>query len=745
MTSKHYATLVPPLFAHGGVDDFKQSGRTLQSSLSPRDRSIAVCVSPNADPQVLRSQNASYPKVVPIYFASPERAPTSERRTVCNLLPFHYAIPHYLQFLSDTFVIFEAMRNLKNMSRFNDPHLLESDEGRHAIRKLGNDYVNFCKECCLYASADMKQNITRPEPLQFSAEHYRRLYTCFSLSTIGGFPVGDELMDWINNHFIEPSTEEGDRLSSEDRPWEDPAFWPYLTRTTLRGLSKASSFFLNVLSDNHPSQNLQELSRNLCPLVADYPRLQNFSTEREFAKAFRRWRDKVKMLRIALDRVPDDDREDGFDNWWDRLSDVIGILEGREDIIKRICLDQGQIGRKFVLCGVYLSIPGYDDEIYRDYWVPSEVVTHILDEMPSDPTDHEDMIQTSLFLGKPVQALSEAAQMDIWLAAHVADMMECLDLFDADEFDDSELSLRDQYIIDYAEHLRTDPALWRLTVDYMYSCGPVGIEMADQVLMHVPLRLRPAKNEPTVADDNAKIRAGAVVGVLKEISQTCFDYQREGVRRMVCRVAAQTFIQEKEYALAVSYCVSAEDWPGLGHVVDRVLDEYIARGPEQFARLVANIAPTLHSLRADTGAGAHEVFVYRLAFAVRFAEFHRRRINGELQDAATDVVAMFREEVAPKSWWAVLLCDAVELLQYGGGMLFAPHDACLLIHKLEEIHVRTAQGAKEDYLAILAKLSKGGDKHALQRLQVVRLALVKYYARCGVVGVGGKNVSPVVY
>jgi nuclear pore complex protein Nup85 len=43
-------------------------------------------------------------------------------------------------------------------------------------------------------------------------------------------PVGDDLMEWLNTHFIEPSTEEGDQLSGLERPWEDDTFWPYLTR-----------------------------------------------------------------------------------------------------------------------------------------------------------------------------------------------------------------------------------------------------------------------------------------------------------------------------------------------------------------------------------------------------------------------------------------------------------------------------------------------------------------------------------
>ena len=37
-------------------------------------------------------------------------------------------------------------------------------------------------------------------------------------------------------------------------------------------------------------------------------------------------------------------------------------------------------------------------------------------------------------------------------------------------------------------------------------------------------------------------------------------------------------MREREFGLAVSYCVSAEDWVGLGRIVDRMLEVYIAHG-----------------------------------------------------------------------------------------------------------------------------------------------------------------------
>jgi nuclear pore complex protein Nup85 len=111
-------------------------------------------------------------------------------------------------------------------------------------------------------------------------------------------------------------------------------------RATLRGLSKASVFFFKTLS-GHPSEDLQQLADAVAEIIASQPRLQNFTAERDFAYASRRWRDKVKAIRVEMDQVPEGDRTDDFDNWWDRLSDIVGILEGRGEIVQRVCEELG--------------------------------------------------------------------------------------------------------------------------------------------------------------------------------------------------------------------------------------------------------------------------------------------------------------------------------------------------------------------------------------------------------------------
>ena len=73
---------------------------------------------------------------------------------------------------------------------------------------------------------------------QLPVEHYKALFTSFSLFQTLYLPengmedvaVGDELLEWLNTHFIEPTTEEADQLIALERPWEDEIFWPYIIR-----------------------------------------------------------------------------------------------------------------------------------------------------------------------------------------------------------------------------------------------------------------------------------------------------------------------------------------------------------------------------------------------------------------------------------------------------------------------------------------------------------------------------------
>lgn len=119
---------------------------------------------------------------------------------------------------------------------------------------------------------------------------------------------------------------------------------------------KSSIFFLKALS-RHPSENLQRISERLVNLLERHPQQIHYSTEKDFFAASRRWRDRAKALRLELDRIPESDRHDGYENWWNKVSDLLGVLEGREDALQNVCIELGA-GWKEIICtyGVWIDV-----------------------------------------------------------------------------------------------------------------------------------------------------------------------------------------------------------------------------------------------------------------------------------------------------------------------------------------------------------------------------------------------------
>jgi nuclear pore complex protein Nup85 len=41
---------------------------------------------------------------------------------------------------------------------------------------------------------------------------------------------GEDLLDWLNRHYVSPTSEEGLNLADQAQPWLDPSFWQTLTK-----------------------------------------------------------------------------------------------------------------------------------------------------------------------------------------------------------------------------------------------------------------------------------------------------------------------------------------------------------------------------------------------------------------------------------------------------------------------------------------------------------------------------------
>lgn len=142
----------------------------------------------------------------------------------------------------------------------------------------------------------------------------------------------------------------------------------------------------------------------------------------------------------------------------------------------------------------------------------------------------------------------------------------------------------------------------------------------------------------------------------------------------------------KDYGLAVAYCASAEDWAGLGRVVDYVLEEYVTSGISPLFLFSPVARPDLHLLVLPTGAQhfisqasaisgtmqelytkgpSHWVFYHRFMFVSRYAQLHESLASNDLTAAAKTVVSIIRDELVPRAWGPIVLSDAIPLIRFG--------------------------------------------------------------------------------
>ncbi|KZS94585.1 hypothetical protein SISNIDRAFT_426911 [Sistotremastrum niveocremeum HHB9708] len=566
-----------------------------------------------------------------------------------------------------------------------------------------------------------------------AVEHYQTLDAIFDLfrllsagkSDVGIF--GEDLLDWLNRHYVSPTSQQGINLADQERPWLDEDFWPTLTKYTLRGIIPPLQHFLRLLS-SHPSKYLQSLAPKLSALLEKLPRATTVS-KIQFQPLRKRWLQELSSFRSEFDGVPQLARED----WWAYLTDILDVLDGDEIVIKRLGRDLGFGWREIV------SVWGLwgDEKLERDH-LP-ELVGGLLGEMPPDEEDLEEMMLIQLFSEDLPKALDIAMQLDPWLGAHLADILQNQELLDAQADDDTGVSLRDQCVFEYAESILSDPGQWMIAVAYMQSCGPVGLRMADEILLRTPLDFDAVgvnKDPQTVdsrGDDVTMDNSDQPTVISSHVLRLAQEHNREWVIATVTRIAARQLADRGRLGEALSYSLTSGDRQGIDRVVNQVMENYLETGPDALLKFINEIPPSLHTAYRHPGPNG----LHSLAFLLNYTEFQIHRANGDSSKSARHLADMFRQDIVPTAWWAALLVDVGELLLDESELHFSQVDAYELLRRVEEVAVNLAEGTGDRYLGGLGKSLKtktGGEKEALKKLELVRFAFANYFARLTIQG-----------
>lgn len=216
----------------------------------------------------------------------------------------------------------------------------------------------------------------------------------------------------------------------------------------------------------------------------------------------------------------------------------------------------------------------------------SETLALITKHHPVDTTLPADSIQSSLVLGEVTRALQQANSLSTWLVAHLADLLDKIEVVDAPEPGSEQLTLRDHFVLSYADGLLADASLWRIAVDYLATCGEVGRARMRQVVRGVDLEepVGGEEGEMEVEGANGAESEGKGVRVVDDVIGVCAKHGLDEEMVAVCKAWSEVLIGEQRYGEAVAYCVKAGDPKRIARIAERVLDEYVTNSKHSSAQ-----------------------------------------------------------------------------------------------------------------------------------------------------------------
>ncbi|KIO24693.1 hypothetical protein M407DRAFT_25939 [Tulasnella calospora MUT 4182] len=764
MTEVPYTTIRPALLAADSFTQLSSSDFALGVTLSPRGNELAIHT------QIFSERSSKTPG------RSEAKPPSLSNKDAVWMAKWGSTPTSAVKLYGDSYVTFKHLQ-VSARQRQDEGIPFESSQNIELLHGYTEMYMENVQ--AYIDQLGMEENVDLD-----SYEHWTTVYVTLGLFQTLLTPqsglmtglVGEELLLWLNVNFVAPTSEQARQYAHKEKPWLEDGFWDYLTRATVRGLWKGASHFFSILS-SHPSPILRRIAPQLVKTLESHPRSTSYGTEQEFFSAHSRWSDSVRLLRRELQLL---NKTEGQGDWREGLEDLVGILEGKQDVIMDICSEgEGAAGWREAVAvwGIWVR-PDFKRQDLPD------TLALINDTLPIDGSYADEAAQAALVSQQLKRFLHNSARQNPWLGAHIADLMENMDMtvYDTPIADDDEdfqddtnipadaLTLRDVLIMDYAEQiLHADPGSWQIEFDYLAACGPVGKARLGAVLSRLAVDVEEDNSvdrskeisvlldtredrmdEEGIEEEKSLARLTGMQRVQKLV-EVCKDYALWEEMETLCKVVARLLIQRRRYGDAISYSIYAKDFNTVSRISDLLLEEYIVRGRDEFIELVNSVpdvsdvlldSPTFHL--GGMSSLAMTSFRNRLAFLERYAAFHKDFRDGKKKDAASGLMNMLNSDLVPKWWWGVILIDAAGLCNEDE-MWFEESDAYDLLRHVEEIYIRADQGCAPDYLGALEKMmqqdmqkeddrrSDTGDgvtvEAALKQLEVVRLALARYLAR----------------
>ncbi|KAJ2046223.1 hypothetical protein H4S04_005166 [Coemansia sp. S16] len=595
------AHLEPGLFPAGRQSEWTEQNRTLTFSIHPLNSQVAITVAGKQPSESLS-----------------QRVPVYEQDQVVHICGLAGVPDTRLPFVNDTHAVFCTLQKIMETSSQERVAV-----GVDSLLRMGALYREaMLRQIRVLQEASSVTEFIAGEVDTFHSMHavWHLLEIIYLTTNLPGLSTSivPYFMEWLNLNFPAPLAEDGQQILASADLALNTELWPYMKKLALRG---HVSVLANTLERVAPELSAQaaKWARDIAKTARNMPLGSSEETAGSFNGRWRRWSEELQNMATAIaSLLPSDDVT------LESLNTVVDIMRGDADAIS----EEGESWQDIL--GALLL---YSEPTAQADRLPS-LAGVVVEQFQAAEFSVLDRALVALLNYELPEFLVFCNQIDPWLSAHMADLMDHISILDVCRAAFA-VDPREHYLLALGEVYVGHENLWQVGLDYLGLGGVAKCVMVEYAV-RIPL------------ESDAKARQ--VLGV-------CKKYELAAAVDRIHRQLGRQQWRRGRLGAAIANFAEVGDRASIGLICDQLWDQYLASG-------VLAYGPVVDSVMA---AGlSHE----RLLFLVRFRDFHESYKAKQFVEAGGILLAILESEIAPPYAVADLLVDAIPLLE-GDELVFS--------------------------------------------------------------------------
>jgi len=497
--------------------------------------------------------------------------------------------------------------------------------------------------------------------------------------------VLSQLLDWLRWHFLEADHAAREVLRN-DPPHLHPVYWDTVTSFVLQGRRDEARQLLAVHASSKTAAfiSVEQLLAKM-PLYTDV----SGRSMSEFEMKWRHWQQECEQ-RLEEQEFAGDQH----------LETIVKILCGDDAIfmeLRGLCESwYGMLVSRLLYTNP--TVKAQNLQYHTQFCINAYGGNAEL-----QPWDNILLAAVEFDMHQVIKEAS-CSSGNWWFVAHLTDLLHHCDVLESQTLSFGS-NLREFLLLEYASSLMSHHSLWQVGLAYLDHCPQFGRAYQEAFIERLPVETE------------------------KKAEKLIYMCEQRGMdeqARSICQVQGLHALHTNRLGSALAWALRSKDVAFVTNLSERFLSEYMSSGDFSSLDLIDNL-------------GSSMLLSSKLTFLGSYRQFHLHYEKGEFTEAASLLISLISDRLAPQRFWVALLTDALPLLE-ADDVVLTSQQTYELMHCLEELNITKQITNKQDKSNTTTMDKDAGDNDS-GKLELLKLALARNLARA-ILNEGTLTIGP---